>query len=280
MIAGSIALRRLLTLLGVVWLALGATAQAQDYPPRPKGPVYDGADIISPATEAALDERLRDYNRETGRALIVATVPSLDGAPIESYATGLFATWGIGGAARDQGLLLLVARDDRKMRIEVGYGLHPYFGGIMAGRVIRDDITPRFKEGDFDGGIVAGIDAITSHLAKSPEEAAAIEEAARAAEAQEGNGEGFPFGVLIWGGFILFFFILPMLGRVRGKRYRGSGAAGAVGEVLLWTALNAAMNSGNNSGGGWGGGGGGGGGGGFGGFGGGMSGGGGASGSW
>jgi uncharacterized protein len=259
--------------------AIAAPAAAQDYPPRPAGPVYDGADIISPATEAALDQRLRDYNRETGRALIVATIPSLDGAPLESYATGLFANWGIGGAERDQGLLLLVARDDRKMRIEVGYGLHPYFGGIMAGRVIRDDITPRFREGDFDSGIVAGIDAITAHLAKSPEEAAAIEEAARAAEAQEGDG-GFPFGVLIWGGFVLFFLILPMLGRVRGKRYRGRGAAGAVGEVLLWTAINAAMNSGNSSGGGGWGGGGGGGGGGFGGFGGGMSGGGGASGSW
>ena len=277
-----------MSLLRPIWLALlvlaaltAAPAAAQDYPPRPNGPIYDGADIISPATEAALDQRLRTYNRETGRALVVATIPSLDGAPLESYATGLFANWGIGGAERDQGLLLLVARDDRKMRIEVGYGLHPYFGGIMAGRVIRDDITPPFKEGDFDGGIVAGIDAITAHLAKSPEEAAAIEEAARAADAQQGGGE-FPFGVLIWGGIVVFFVILPMLGRVRGKRYRGSasGAAGAVGEVLLWTAINAAMNSGNSSGGGGWGGGGGGGGGGFGGFGGGMSGGGGASGSW
>lgn len=271
-------LRRLLGLLGLLWLVAAATVQAQDYPPRPEGPVYDGADIISAATEAALDRRLRDYNRETGRALVVATIPSLDGANLEQYATGLFADWGIGGAERDQGLLLLVARDDRKMRIEVGYGLHPYFGGIMAGRVIRDDITPRFKEGDFDAGIVAGIDAITAHLAKSPTEAAAIEEAARAAEAQEG-GDGFPIGVLIWPAIMFFFFVLPMLGRVRGKRYRRSGVAGAVGEVLLWTAVNAAMNGGRGGGSSWGGGGGGGGGG-FGGFGGGMSGGGGASGSW
>jgi uncharacterized protein len=269
-------LRSLLAIVGLLWLAIAAQAQAQDYPPRPEGPVYDGADIISPATEAQLDQRLRDYNRETGRALVVATIPSLNGANLEQYATSLFADWGIGGAERDQGLLLLVARDDRKMRIEVGYGLHPYFGGIMAGRVIRDEITPRFKEGDFDGGIVAGIDAITAHLAKSPQEAAAIEEAARAADAQRG-GEGFPIGVLIWPAIMFFFFVLPMLGRVRGKRYRRSGVAGAVGEVLLWTAVNAAMNGGRSSGG-WGGGGGGGGG--FGGFGGGMSGGGGASGSW
>jgi uncharacterized protein len=282
--------------LRIIWLgllalaaAIATPAAAQDYPPRPQGPVYDGADILSPATETALDQRLRDYNRVTGRAIVVATIPSLDGNPLESYATGLFADWGIGGAKRDQGLLLLIARDDHKIRIEVGYGLHPYFGGIMAGRVIRDEITPRFKQGDFDGGVVAGIDAITAHLAKSPEEAAAIEEAERAAEAQQQqNGEGFPFGVLIWLAFIMFFFVLPAIFR-GGRRYRGGGSRGggvghAVGNVLLWTAVNAAMNSGRGSGGGWGGGGGGfgggGGGGGFGGFGGGMSGGGGASGGW
>ena len=282
MTPGPVALRRLLALLSALWLALGIPAQAQDYPPRPEGPVYDGADIISPATEAQLDQRLRAYNRETGRSLVIATVPRLGGAAVESYSIGLATAWGVGGAERDQGLLLLVAPNEKKIRIEVGYGLHPYFGGIMAGRVIRDEITPRFRAGDFDGGIVAGIDAITAHLAKSPEEAAAIEEAARAAEAQENGSEGFPFGVLIWGGFLLFFFVLPMLGRVRGKRYhgRGRGAAGAVGEVLLWTALNAAMNSGRGNGGSSWGGGGGGGGGGFGGFGGGSFGGGGASGSW
>jgi uncharacterized protein len=283
---GSMALRRLLTLLGVLWLALGASAQAQDYPPRPRGPVYDGADMISPGTEAALDRRLRDYNRETGRSLVIATVPNMGGVPLETYSIGLATEWGIGGAERDQGLLLLIARDEKDIRIEVGYGLHPYFGGIMAGRVIRNEITPRFKEGDFDGGI---IDAITAHLAKSPEEAAAIEEAARAAEAQEiaaGDGD-FPFGFLIWIAFIVFFFVLPAIFR-GGRRYRGGGRGGvgeAVGNVLLWTAVNAAMNSGRGGGSSWGGGGGGfggggGGGGGFGGFGGGSFGGGGARGGW
>jgi uncharacterized protein len=280
MTAGPIALRHLLALVGVLWLALGTTAQAQEYPPRPEGPVYDGADIISPAAEAALDQRLRAYNRETGRSLVVATIPSLKAAPLESYATGLFANWGIGGAERDQGLLLLVARDDRKMRIEVGYGLHPYFGGIMAGRVIRDRITPRFKEGDFDGGIVAGIDAITAHLAKSPEEAAAIEEAARAAEAQEGEaGDGASFGGIFFWIVILIVFI-SMFGRGRrGRRFRGGGIGGNL-PIILWGASELARGMSRGGGGSFGSGGFGGGGGGFGGFGGGMSGGGGASGGW
>ena len=279
---------RLLTLLTVLlaFVALPAAAQNYDFPPVPDGPVYDGADMLSPQTEADLDRRLRDYNRETGHAIIVATVPNLGGAQIEPYATALFSDWGIGGTERDTGLLLLVAQEDRKMRIEVGYGLHPYFGGIMAGRVINDTITPRFKAGDFDGGVTQGVDAILAHLERSPEDAVAIEEAAQAAAEQERQSGGFPIGTIIWIAFLFFFFILPaMRGRGGRRRYRRGGVGGAVGDIILWEAGKAIARGASGSrsrGGGWGGGGGfgGGGGGGFGGFGGGMSGGGGASGGW
>lgn len=273
-----LALAAVNVLLAALLLAGFAVPAHAAFPPRPEGPIHDGADMISPATEAALDQRLRDYNAQTGRAIVVATVPSLEGQAIESYATGLFAEWGIGGARRDQGLLLLIARDDRKLRIEVGYGLHPYFGGIMAGRVIRDTITPRFKAGDFDGGIVAGIDAITEHLARSPAEAAAIAEAAEAAEKSRNENAGpIIAGVIFWI-VIIVFFIAMFARRHGGRGYRGRGGvagdmASAVGQIILWEALKAAS---GHKGGGWGGGGGGG----FGGFGGGMSGGGGASGSW
>ncbi|WP_324262988.1 TPM domain-containing protein [Altererythrobacter sp. H2] len=269
-------------LLALAAALMPAAVLAQDYPARPAGPVYDGADILSPETEAALDQRLRAYNQETGRAIIVATVPGIDGAPIEPYATGLFSEWGIGGAARDQGLLLLIARDDRRLRIEVGYGLHPYFGGIMSGRVINDVITPRFKAGDFDGGVTAGIDAIIEHLARSPADAAAVAEAAEAAAAQESAEGGFPIGALFWVAILFFFFILPMIRGGKRRRYR-SGVGGVVGDIILWEAGKAIIGSmSDGDSGGWGGGGGfgGGGGGGFGGFGGGMSGGGGASGGW
>ncbi|GAB4470965.1 MAG: hypothetical protein OHK0018_00490 [Erythrobacter tepidarius] len=295
MIAPFAPLRRALLLLaGLLWLVLPGITQAQDYPPRPDGPVYDGANILSPATEAQLDATLRAYNKQTGRAIIVATVPSLGGASIETYATTLFSDkWGIGGAKRDAGLLLLIAPNERKLRIEVGYGLHGYFGGIMAGRVINDVITPRFKEGNFDAGVTEGVAAILAHLAKSPEDAIAIEEAAQAAAAQESRAEGgFPFGVLIWLAFVFFFFVLPILsGRRRRRKYRASGAgpwgyrgrdaADTARDIILWEVgsaiLRGALSDRGN--GGWGGGDGGFGGG-FGGFGGGSSGGGGASGGW
>ena len=298
MITALAPLRRALWLLaGLVWLAIGTASHAQDYPPRPEGPVYDGANILSPATEAKLDGELRAYNAQTGRAIIVATVPSLGGASIETYATTLYTDkWGIGGAQRDAGLLLLIAPSERKMRIEVGYGLHGYFGGIMAGRVINDVIAPRFKEGSFDAGVTDGVAAILDHLAKAPEDAVAIEEAAQAAAAQKSRSDGgFPVGVLIWLVFMFFFFLLPILasrGRRRKYRSRGDGPWGSRGlgdtarDVILWEVGSAIargiINSGGRSGGGggFGGGGFGGGGGGFGGFGGGSSGGGGASGGW
>ena len=271
-----------------LWFALllafvSAPAAALDLPARPQGPIYYEADILPADQEAALDQRLRAFDAKTGDAVIVATVNSLQGDTIEDYASKLYASWGIGGAERDTGVLLLIAPNERKMRIEVGYGLTPYITDILSGRIIRDDITPRFKQGDMVGGINAGVDALLAQLSQSPEDAKAIAEAAAAAEKSRANsGGGFPVGLIVWIVFIVIFVILPNLFRRRGRRYHGSGIGSTVGNVLLWSALNAASNSGRNSG--WGGGGGGswggGGGGGFGGFGGGMSGGGGASGGW
>ncbi|WP_369426037.1 TPM domain-containing protein [Croceibacterium aestuarii] len=261
---------------------LASPAAALDLPPRPSGPIYDEADLLPAAEEAALDQRLREVNKQSGNAVIVATVDSLQGDSIEDFATKLYAAWGIGGEKRDTGVLLLVAPNERKVRIEVGYGLTPYITDILSGRIIRNEITPRFKAGDMSGGIEAGVNALLDQLAKSPEDAKAIAEAAAAAEKDRGaDSGGFPIGGLIWILFIVFFVILPLAGRRRGRHYR-SGMGSAVGNILLWSALNAASH-GSHRGGGWGGGGGGfggGGGGGFGGFGGGMSGGGGASGGW
>jgi uncharacterized protein len=259
-------------------------AAAVDFPARPQGPIYDEADMLPAAEEAQLDRQLRDFDAKTGDAVIVATVNSLQGETIERYATQLYEKWGIGGAERDTGVLILVAKDERQMRIEVGYGLTPYITDILSGRIIRNDMTPRFKQGDFAGGIQKGVDDILTQLSKSPEDAKAIAEAAAAAEKNQPHGDGhFPVGAIVWPLFLIFFFILPMFRRRRGMRYGGGGFGSGVGNVLLWTTINSAMNSGRGGGSGWGGGGGfggGGGGGGFGGFGGGMSGGGGASGSW
>jgi uncharacterized protein len=279
-------MKRLVLLLSVLLAFLATPAAALSFPPHPQGPIYDEADLLPPDQEAALDQRLRAFDQQTGNAVIVATVNSLQGDDIQDFATKLYAAWGIGGAERDTGVLLLVAPNERKMRIEVGYGLEPYLTDILSGRIIRDEITPRFKNRDMAGGITAGVDAIVTQLSKSPADAKAIAEAAAAAEKNRAHSGG---GAAIFFFFMfLFFFVFPIIGalsRKGGKGYRRHGFGSTVGNIALWTALNAAANAGRNSGGGgWGGGGGGGwgggGGGGFGGFGGGMSGGGGASGGW
>lgn len=250
-------------------LALAGPALAVTYPPPPKGAVLDQADLLPEAQEAALDARLQDYNRRTGRALVVATVPSLEGETIEMYAVKLFEAWGIGGKETDQGLLLLVAPNERKVRIEVGYGNHQYITDALSGRIIRGEITPRFKAGDFPGGINAGIDALIAQLDRTPADAKAVAEAAAAAERQ-GEGEGG--GSVVFWLFLLVFLWLVIGGRGR-RGYRRSGIDPG---IVIWGASEIARHmSDRGSGGGFDFGGGG-----FGGFGGGGSGGGGASGSW
>lgn len=259
----------------LVLAALAAVPAHAAYPPRPDGPVLDQAGIIPDADEAALDARLRDYNQRTGRALVVATVSSLEGETIEIYAVRLFETWGIGGKDSDQGLLFLIAPGERKLRFETGYGLHGVFPDVLAGRVIRDEVRPRFKAGDMVGGINAGIAAVIAQLDREPADARAVAEAAAVAEAQGAGGEEVSLGsVVFW--LILMVFFISMFGR----RRRGHHRSGIDPAIVLWGLSEIAHHASRRSGGGGFGGGIDFGGGGFGGFGGGGSGGGGASGDW
>ena len=278
-------MRRLAASVAVLWallLALGSSAAWAQLPARPEGPVADFAKVLTAADAASLDARLRDYNRTTGRAIIVATVPSLDGEEIEPYAQRLAESWGIGGAKSENGVLLLIAPAERKLRIHTARGLQERMTDIMSGRIIRDTIVPRFKAGDMSGGIVAGVDAIIAQLDMDPAQAKAIEEAQVAAERARQSDGGFPIGALFWLVFVFLFFVLPMLRRGGRRRRRGRSPWGNTArDIILWEAGSAIARGVFNSGGG-GGFGGGGGGGDFGGFGGGGGGfnGGGASGGW
>jgi uncharacterized protein len=262
-------------------LAFAATPALAALPPRPAGPVLDQANVIPDAQEAALDAKLRAYNQATGRAVIVATVASLDGLAVDDYAQQLVEAWGIGGAKTEEGVLLLVAPAERQIRIANGRGVQERLTDALSGRIIRDTITPQFKAGDFGGGITAGVDAIITQLDRSPADAKAVAEAAAAAAASQskGNGKTSAGGVIFW--LVLIGFFMMLFGR-RGAGGRGSRfSAGGLGPIMVWEALN---QMGGRGGGGFGGGGGGGSdsGGGFGGFGGGGGGfdGGGASGGW
>ena len=152
-----------LWLLSLLLLLVALTAQAQSFPAL-SGRVVDAANIIPDAEEAALDAKLAALEDTTDRQLVVATIPSLDGYPIEDYANRLFRNWGLGQKETDNGVLLLVAPNDRKVRIEVGYGLEPILTDAWTSVLNDTVIIPKFKAGDYSSGIADGVEKLSIQL--------------------------------------------------------------------------------------------------------------------
>jgi uncharacterized protein len=151
-------------LLLALALALVATlAAAAGFPPL-TGRIVDQAGILSAPAKAAIEPKLADLEARSGIQLVVATVGSLDGEEIEPYANGLFREWRLGEADKDNGVLLLVAPNQRRVRIEVGYGLEGTLTDALSKVIIANAITPRFKAGDFSGGVSRGVDDIITVL--------------------------------------------------------------------------------------------------------------------
>lgn len=137
-------------------LAVPATAGALDYPERPAARVNDFAGLLSPAEEAALERTLAEFERRTTNQLLVATFQSAEGGVVEDLSIRLAETWKVGTRDDDNGLILVVFVDERKVRFEVGYGLEGALPDARAIQIIRNEIVPRFRQGDFPGGISAG----------------------------------------------------------------------------------------------------------------------------
>ena len=134
-------------------------ALALDVPPL-RGRINDYAGLIPADRARALEERLAGFEAETGHQIAVLTIPSLKGDSLEDFSIRVAEAWKIGKKGFDNGAILLIARDDRKLRIEVGYGLEGVMPDAIASRIIREVITPRFRSGDFAGGIEAGVDTM------------------------------------------------------------------------------------------------------------------------
>ena len=253
-------------------LAPVGEARAEPTFPQLTGRVVDAANVIPPDEEARLTQKLAALEVQSRRQLVVVTLADLQGYDIADYGYQLGRAWGIGEKDKNTGALLIVAPNERKVRIEVGYGLEGTLTDGLSSLIIQQKIVPAFKAGDLPGGIEAGTDAIIQQLTLPPEEAAKVAAQANAAAARP-SAPGVDPGTVFFIVIFVLFFVLPALRRgFSGRRYRGSG----LGPLIVFDALSH-MNRGGGSG--WGGGGFGGGGGGFGG-GGGSFGGGGSSGSW
>jgi len=240
---------------------------APKFPPL-TGRVVDNAELLSPAAEAKLTDELAALERRTGHQLVVATLPDLQGYEIEDYGYQLLRTWAIGRKGEDDGAILIVAPNQRKVRIEVGYGLEPVLTDALSSLIIQRAILPAFKAGKFEAGVVAGTEQIIRQIGLPADEAQAAvaqAEAQRAAASDGASDDGFwvPIVVIL----VIFWGLSGVLRAFGGRRRFG-------GQGLWWLLPMILSSSSGRSRGGWSGGGGG-----FSG-GGGSGGGGGASGSW
>lgn len=208
----------LLALLALLLLALlPLAALAQSFPPL-TGRVVDAANLLKPEEKAALEARLKAHEDRTSDQVVVATVPTLGDLTVEDYANRLFRHWQLGQKKTNNGVLVLVAPQERKIRIEVGYGLEGALTDALSKVIITTAIAPQFQKGDFPGGIEAGIDAILSILTGD------AEEWQRRGEVREDPGGRFEAFVSIVMVLILMMIVVQILrGRGRGRRHRGSG---------------------------------------------------------
>jgi uncharacterized protein len=155
--------------MGAAWrgvvlvFCLVTAALALDFPPL-AGRVVDQAGVMTPESRTAIEAKLKDLEDKSSIQLVVATVKSLQGSDIETYANQLFRTWKLGEAQKNNGVLLLVAPAEHKVRIEVGYGLEGTLTDALSSVIISNVIVPRFKANDYSGGIERGVDAIISVL--------------------------------------------------------------------------------------------------------------------
>jgi uncharacterized protein len=266
-------IRRLAVAFAAAALALLAAGRpalaAPTFPPL-TGRVVDAAHVLDATTVDAITQRSQALEAATGRQLVVATVPSLQGLDVQDYGYQLGRAWGVGQKGRNTGVVLVVAPTERKVGIEVGYGLEGVLTDALTSVILQEKVLPKFRAGDVNGGVLDGANALADQLARPDDEARQAN--AQAAQTQDqphrhSRSGGLPGFV---GVIILFFVVSSIFGRRRG----GGGGLG----WLPWVALGSMMGSGGRDDD-WGGGGGGGGGGGFSG-GGGSFGGGGASGSW
>jgi len=220
-------------LVAVFILSVSWAVFALEVPPL-RGRVNDLAGILASDRAQALDERLAAFERETGHQIAVLTIPSLQGDSLEDFSIRVAEAWKIGQKGFDNGAILLIVRDDHKLRIEVGYGLEGVLPDAIASRIIREVIVPRFRENDYSGGIEAGLDAIMRVTRGEP-----IPKNARAGTRRNTSGVSPLFTVLTLTA-LLSLFIGMAQRRLLGGAF-GGAVAGLVATLVSAAGIGLAL---------------------------------------
>lgn len=213
-------------LMSALMLVSATHAANPTFPPL-TGRVVDDARILMPETEAEISAKLEQLEAQTSDQFVVVTLGDLQGYDIADYGHRLGRHWGIGQSETNNGVILIVAPNDRKVRLEVGYGLEPVLTDALSNQIIQNDILPPFRQGGYARGINAGVDAVITQLTLDPAEAQAR---AAQVEADTADAPVFPaiLFLLIMG---LFFFSLFRRGSSKGRRHRGG-----IDPVVIWGA--------------------------------------------
>jgi uncharacterized protein len=182
-------------------LVLGAAAPAAlalDVPPRPEGRVSDYARLLSPGAAARVERLIAEHERSSSDQIAVAIFPSLEGESLEDFSIRLAERWQIGSREHDNGVILLIFVEDRRSRLEVGYGLEGRLTDALADRILRQVLAPRFRAGDFDGGVEAAVAAVIQVVRGEYQATGKLPQETR----------GSPLGTLAGLGFIVLLVIL------------------------------------------------------------------------
>ena len=194
-------------------LFLWTAAVAAPTFPTITGRVVDGANILSPPTRVSLDSKLEQLESKTSRQLVIVTVPSLQGYEIEDYGYQLGRAWGIGQKGRDTGVMLIVAPTERRVRVEVGYGLEGVLTDAQSSVILQTQVLPKFQKGDFEGGVVSGTEVLIGQLSLPNEQAKS--QTPSVADTQTPTGASVPIVVFV---FLGLWVVLGVFGTVTGKQ--------------------------------------------------------------
>ena len=227
---------RLFAVLALLFVAFAVGAQdrawqakgGDDLVPIPKlaARVTDLTNTLSAGEKQALETKLADWEQRTGNQLVVLIVPTTKPEPIESYSIRVAEAWKIGRKGQDNGAIFLIAKDDHRMRIEVGYGLEGVLTDVTSHRIIDETVAPLFRQNRFAAGIDAGVDRIIAVVGRG-------EPLPAKAQPARSSDQGFGFGELL----IFLFIAVPVIGGILSRifgRVLGSGVGGSVLGAIAW----------------------------------------------
>lgn len=221
----------LLRLFVALCLWFAGVASAEVAVPPLTARVTDLTATLSGSQRQTLEEELRAFEAQHGAQVAVLLVPSTQPEAIEQYSMRVVEAWRLGQKGKDNGVFILIAKNDRKLRIEVGYGLEGDLPDATARRIIDETITPYFKQGDFAGGLAAGVHRVMATIAHDP---AAEKEFSRAAKSSRSGGDSFHF--LVFGALIGGFILRTVFGRFVGSLLLGGGVG-----VVTWLMMGSLL---------------------------------------